>query len=168
MILRQLAAASSALLLTFAPAAADFSNAGIISLGDFPIGAAGQQTTPTALQQGQPGGPPALSGLTAMSCQARFFYGAAGTKVNVYLQTSLDQGASFFDVANIAFTTASALEVVNLSGLNAVTTPQAPGSLSLADNTSLNGPLGDRLQAVVVSTGTYTASTLVSIRCALR
>lgn len=168
MILKRLALISSALLLSLAPAAADFSNAGIVSLGDFQIGAAGQQTTPANLQQGQAGGPPALSGLTAMSCQARFFYGAGGTKVNVYLRTSLDQGASFFDVANIAFTTASAIEVINLSGLNAVATPQAPSSLGLGDNTTFNGPLGDRLQAVVISQGTYTANTIVSIRCALR
>lgn len=166
--MQKLLIAIAALLLALLPAAADISNPGIISLGDFQITTAAQQVTPASLQQGLPGGLATLDGLTALSCQVRFFYGAGGTKTNVYLQTSLDQGTTWFDIANIAFTTASGVEIVNLSGLNSVTTPQAPVNLALADNTSLNGPLGNRLQAVAVSQGTYTASTLASVRCALR
>ena len=165
--MNKLFALATASALAIAPALA-MTGPGVISLGDFPIAAAGQQVTPLNLQQGLVGGPPALTGLTALSCQARFFYGAGGTKVNVYFQTSVDQGQTWFDIANIAFTTASAVETFNLSGLNSVATPTAPFNLALPDNTTLNGPLGDRLQAVVVSQGIYTGSTLVSTRCVTR
>jgi hypothetical protein len=44
---------------------------------------------------------------------------------------------------------------------------QLPRLRRIADNTTFNGPLGDRLQAVVVSTGTYAGSTLTSVRCSV-
>jgi hypothetical protein len=166
-MMNKLLALAFAAALAIAPALA-MTNPGVISLGDFAITSAGQQVTPQNLQQGLPGGPAPLSGLTALSCQFRFFYGGGGTKTNVYLQTSLDQGQTWFDIANVAFTTANGIETVNLSGLSAVTTPTQPQNLGLADNTTFNGPLGDRLQVVEVSTGTYTGSTLASVRCATR
>ena len=162
--MRKFAASLFVLALTIHPALA-FNSPGIFSLGDFTISSAGQQITPSNLQQGSTNGMANMPGITALSCQIRFNYGAGGTKTNVYLQTSLDQGSTFFDIANIAFTTSSGVETINLSGLNSLTTPTAPSYLSLADNTAFNGPLGDRFQAVVVSTGTYSGSTLASVRC---
>jgi hypothetical protein len=141
------------------PVLADFSYPGPLSLGAFTVGAAATQVGTPALN---------LAGMTALSCQARFAYGTGGTKTNVYIQSSLDQGQSWYDVANIAFTTSSGVADINLSGLNSVTTPTAPVSQALADNTTFNGPLGDRLQAVVVSTGTYGGQTLVSVYCNAR
>lgn len=159
-----------ALVFLVAPARADFSNPGVISLGDFQVGPPATQVTPQNLQQGLnlPGTPLPLSGLTALSCQATFLWVSGGSSVNVYIQSSLDQGRTWFDIANVAFGTSSGIEIINLSGLNSVTTPQVPSSLSLPNNTTFNGPLGDRLQAVVVSTGNYGAGTLASVRCALR
>lgn len=157
--MKRFLAALFSLLHGVLPAAANLSNPAIIPLGTFQIGAAGTQIGTPQIN---------LQGLTALSCQVRFAYGSGGTKVNVYLQSSIDTGNSFFDIANVAFTTSSGVELINLSGLNSVTTPQAAANLSLADNTSLNGPLGDRLQAVVVSTGTYAGGTLVSVTCAPR
>src|SRR5579871_1467928 len=87
------------------PAQAQFVSPGIISLGDFQISSAGQQVTPQNLQMGQVNGQSTIPGVTAISCQVRFNYVAGGTKTNVYIQTSLDGGQSFFDIANIAFTT---------------------------------------------------------------
>jgi hypothetical protein len=130
-------------------------NPGPFTLGDFTIGAAGTQIGVDVNN---------LAGLEAANLQMRFAYGSGGTKTNVYVQTSLDQGATWFDIANIAFTTSSGVDVVNLSALVAVTTPVAPVNLALADNTTLNGVIGDRLRAVVVSTGTYSGQTLVSVR----
>lgn len=142
-----------------AHARADVVNPGPITLGDFQVAGAGSQVGAPVTN---------LQGLTGLSCQVRFFYGSGGTKTNVYLQSSIDGGQSFFDLANIAFTTSAGTEIVNLSGLNSVTTPTAPTNLALSDNTSFNGPMGDRLQAVVVSTGTYGGSTLASVRCVVR
>jgi hypothetical protein len=39
---------------------------------------------------------------------------------------------------------------------------------SLAADTALDGTLGDRLRATVVSTGTYAGSTVVSVRANVR
>jgi len=157
---RWLCAGAAALALAAPlPAAADVATPGPLTLGDFQVAAAATQTgTPVTN----------LQGLTALSCQARFFYGSGGTQTNVFIQTSLDQGQSWFDIANIEFTTSSGIEAINLSGLNSVTTPTAPQNLALSNNTTFNGPLGDRLQAVVVSTGTYGSNTLASVRCNAR
>ena len=159
-MLRLIGGALLAALLAFAPARADMANPGAFGLfngsgGDFQVGAAGTQTGTPLLN---------LAGLDAVSLQVRFAYGTGGTQTNVFIQTSLDQGQTWFDIANIQFTTSSGIEVINLSGLNSVTTPTAPTNLTLSPNTTLNGPIGDRLQAVVVSTGTYAGGTLVSVR----
>lgn len=140
-------------------------NPGTFTLGDFQIGAAGQYGGQNP-NQGQPGASPNacnLDGMNAASIQLRFSGGSGGTNVNVYIQTSLDQGQSWFDVAAYQFGTAAAVEVLNLSGLDKAT-PSAPANLSLASGTVLDGPLGDRLQMVAVVTGNYPAGTLLSGR----
>jgi hypothetical protein len=157
--MKRLLTSVALLWLLAAPAAAQFTSSGVIPLGNFQVGPAGTQvgTPQTGLQ-----------GMTALSCQARFAYGSGGTQVNVYIQSSLDQGQSWFDIANIEFTTSSGVDAINLSGLNSVTTPAALTNLALANNTVLNGPLGDRLQATVVSTGTYGGGSLLSVNCEAR
>lgn len=144
-----------ALFLALVAPAPAMNNPGAFTLGDFQVGAAATQTgTPLT----------GLQGLNAVSLQVRFAYGSGGTKTNVYIQSSIDQGQSWFDVANVAFTTTGGVQLVNLSGLDKLTTPTAPNNLALPDNTVLDGPIGDRLQAVVVSTGTYGGGTLVTVR----
>lgn len=144
------------LLLALTPALA-MNNPGPFSLGAFIVSSPATQCTPASAPVNN------LSGLTATSLQVRFAYGSGGTQTNVFVQTSVDQGQSFFDIANIQFTTTSGVELINLSGLNSVTTPVAPTNLALAAGTVLNGPIGDRLQVCVVSTGTYSGQTLVSV-----
>lgn len=105
-----------------------------------------------------------LDGMLAASIEARFAYGSGGTSVDVYIQTSLDQGSTWIDVAQFRFTTASAAKVVNLSGLTPVTTPVTPTDGAMAQNTCQDGILGDRLRAKVVSVGTYAGATLLALR----
>ncbi len=157
--MKRLLSSIVALAIFALPASAQFASTSIIPLGNFQIGSAG--TTVGATQAG-------LQGMTALSCQVNFAYGSGGTQVNVYIQSSVDQGTTWFDVANFEFTTSSNWEAVNLSGLNSVTTPTALSNKTLTNNTTFNGPLGDRLQAVVVSTGTYGGGTLASVNCAPR
>lgn len=129
------------------------------SLGDIAIGAAGTQvTTPVT----------GLAGMTAVSILARLIYGSGGTTVRAYVQTSLDQGTTWIDVACILFGTTSEAEVVNLSGLTPRTTPAAPTDGSLADDTSFDGILGDQLRVKTISTGTYAGSTVLSVRAVAR
>ncbi|MGH8598292.1 MAG: hypothetical protein ACREXT_16695 [Gammaproteobacteria bacterium] len=109
-----------------------------------------------------------LAGLTAVSLQAQFLYGSGGAACTVYIQTSVDQGQTAIDIAAIQFTTTSGTQVVNLSGLTPVTTPYAPLQQALAANSTKDGILGDRLRAVVVSTGTYGSSTLLNLTGCVR
>jgi hypothetical protein len=134
-------------------------NPGPVPLGDFQITTAGPQIG--AIQAD-------LAGMLAISLQARFSPGATvGASVKAYVQTSLDQGQTWFDVACFAFTITGDLRVLNLSGLQPLTTPTVPADGALADNTVLDGPLGDRLRPRVISTGIY-AQTLLSLWACVR
>lgn len=149
--------------LALAPAMA-MNNPGPLTLGDFQLGAAGTQCTPVNPNNNGAAGVINLQGMDALTLQVRFMYGSGGTQANVFIQSSIDQGQSWFDIANIQFTTSSGVDLVNLSGLDKLTTPTAPSNLALSAGTVLDGPIGDRLQACVVSTGTYAGGTLVSVR----
>lgn len=134
-------------------------NIGIYSLGDITISSAGTQVG-TAVTE--------LDGAFAVCVQCRLAYGSGGTSAKAYVQTSLDQGTTWIDIACMAFTTAGAVKYVNLSAITSKTTPTAPTDGSLADDTSVDGVLGDRLRLKVISTGTYAGSTIMSARIAVR
>ncbi len=105
-----------------------------------------------------------LGGAQAVTVTAAFSYGSAGTTAVVVIQTSLDGGTTWYDVANFAFTTASATKYVNLSGFTA----KAVTSYSaLTSDTVNDGLIGDRLRAVITTTGTY-ANTTLSVRASVR
>lgn len=109
-----------------------------------------------------------LEGMTAATVEVRFVYGSGGTTCKAYLQTSLDGGSTWHDIACAAFTTASATKLFNLSGLTPKTTPATPTDGAMTDDTALDGVLGDRLRLKVVSVGTYAGSTQVVARVAAR
>lgn len=132
---------------------------GIKSLGDFTITAADTVVGDWVTD---------LDGMLAANLQARLAYGSGGTQIKLYIQTSLDQGTTAIDIACIVFGTASEVEIANVSGLTPKTTLAAPGDGSLADDSVLDGVLGDRLRAKIVSTGTYAGSTVLSVRAAVR
>lgn len=108
-----------------------------------------------------------LDGMTAITAQFRFAYGSGGTTAKAYLQTSLDQGTTWVDIACEAFTTSSAVQIVNLSGLTPKTTAATPADGALADDSALDGVLGDRLRVKITTTGTYVGTTL-SVRVSAR
>jgi hypothetical protein len=132
---------------------------GLKSLGDITITAAGTQTA-TAVED--------LDGMLAAAVQFRLAYGSGGTSVKAYLQTSLDQGSTWIDVACFTATTASAVRVVNLSALTPKTTLVTPTDGALSDDSAVDGILGDRLRLKVVSVGTYAGSTLLTVRAVVR
>lgn len=107
-----------------------------------------------------------LEGMTAVTLFCEFIYGAgAGTTCAVIIQTSINQGDDWIDIARFDFTTANRSVVCNLSGLlsKAVTAFAALSSEGVND-----GILGDRLRAKVTSTGAYSGNTSVSVRAAIR
>ena len=134
-------------------------NPGIQSLGDFTITTADTQTA-DAIEN--------LDGMLAASISARFVYGSGGTSAKLYVQTSLDQGTTWIDIACFAFTTANAHKVINLSGLTPKTTEVTPTDGAMSDDSALDGVLGDRLRAKIITTGTYAGSTTLTVRAAAR
>jgi hypothetical protein len=102
-----------------------------------------------------------LEGVTAITVQLALAYGAGGSTVKAYLQTSLDNGNSAIDIACFTFGTAGATKVRNLSGLTPETVDVVPTDGTLADDTSKDGILGDRFRLKVISTGIYTGPTVL-------
>lgn len=109
-----------------------------------------------------------FEGMVAATLQLKFAYGSGGTNCKAYVQTSLDQGSTWIDVACATFTTASATKVINLSGLTPKTTAATPSDGALTDDTCLDGVLGDRWRAKITTTGTYAGSTSLSVRMQAR
>jgi hypothetical protein len=103
-----------------------------------------------------------LDRVESLTLHATFTYGSGGTTVKAWVQTSLDGGASWLDIASFAFTTASAKRVYHLTAA-AVTSIATPTDATLADNTSVNGLLGDRYRVKLTTTGTYAGSTSLVI-----
>jgi hypothetical protein len=130
---------------------------GTFSLGDFSIGAAATQVGDVVDD---------LSGALAVTLSARLAYGSGGTSCYAVVETSLDQGVTWVQIARFDFTTSGLQKVMTVSGL----TPRIAAATAggLAADTALDGTLGDRLRATMVSTGTYAGSTVVSVRANIR
>jgi len=111
-----------------------------------------------------------FSGLFTATFQAQFIFGAGSGTINVYIQTSIDQGQTPVDIAAFGFATTNATQLVTLSGVSlripGFTPPNpflTPTQQGLATGSCNDGILGDRFRAVVVSTGSYSNSTLVNV-----
>jgi hypothetical protein len=95
--------------------------------------------------------------------QGNFTYGSGGTSVDCYVQTTLDGGTTWADVAQFHFTTASARKVFNLSSATAQTTQVTPTDGSLSSNSAQDGVLGPQWRVKYQSSGTYAGGTTVRI-----
>ena len=127
-------------------------NPGALSLGDFSINTDGTQVGAAVT---------CLQGVASLALQARFAYGSGGTACKAYIQTSLDQGQTWVDIACFVFATSGGVLTAGI--VAGGQTPSAPTDGALADNTIVQGLLGDQLRAKVVSVGGYTNSTLLSL-----
>lgn len=103
---------------------------------------------------------------TSLTIQGRFVYGSGGTNATAYVQTSLDDSATWVDIACLQFTTASATKIVNLTSDTAVTTAATPTDGSLTANTVVNGIIGNRIRCKYVTTGTYGGTTTLAVHVA--
>jgi hypothetical protein len=92
--------------------------------------------------------------------QGNFTYGSGGTTVNAYVQTSLDGGLTWTDIAQFSFATASGRFLYNLNSQTTHATQVTPTNGALTANTAVDGVLGPLYQVQVVTTGTYAATTL--------
>lgn len=90
-----------------------------------------------------------------------------GTTAKAWVQTSFDGGTTWMDIANFAFTTSTATRLYHLTPA-AVTSIATPVDGTLADNTVVNGFLGDRLRVKLTTTGTYTGASSLVIRALVK
>ena len=109
---------------------------------------------------------PVVVGPSKVLClQAKFVYGSGGTTAKVWVQTSLDGGTTWFDVACFSFTTATATKVSSVVAVPStpMTPATVPGSGALTADTVLNGTIGDRIRALVTTTGIYAGDTTLTL-----
>lgn len=109
-----------------------------------------------------------FDGMLGATLSANFVYGAGGDTLKAAIETTLNQGASWVEVARFAFAQASAEKVVNLSALTPVTTVYAPAALS--DDTVKDGIIGQRWRARIIkgAGAAYTGNTSLSLRMIAR
>src|SRR3990167_8751690 len=119
-------------------------------------------TTITTAVTASLGGTTTIRNVRALALQAVFVYGSGGTTATAWVQTSLDGGTTWFDIANFAFTTTTANRMYNLTAA-AVTAIATPTDGTLGDNTSLNGFLGAQFRVKLTTTGTYTGASSFKI-----
>ena len=100
-----------------------------------------------------------LGRLGGVSLSATLTYVSGGTTAKAYVQTSLDGGTTWHDIACFAFTTAGATKRGHISRQQ-VLAIAAPTTGTLADDTLVQGYLGDRLRVAFTSTGTYVSAVL--------
>jgi hypothetical protein len=96
--------------------------------------------------------------------QYNFVYAAGGTSMDADIQTSLDGGTTWIEIAQFHSTTASERLVLNLSALTPIGSYVA--TTALADDAVKDGILGNKFRAKITTTGTYTGATSLTITCA--
>lgn len=119
-------------------------------------------TTITTAVTGSVSGTTTIRNARSLTLQAIFTYGSGGTTAKAWVQTSIDDGTTWFDIASFAFTTSSATRMYSLD-TTAVTTIYTPTDATLTDNTVKSGLLGDKYRVKYTTTGTYADSTTLSI-----
>jgi hypothetical protein len=92
--------------------------------------------------------------------QGNFTYGSGGTSADAWVQTSLDGGTTWIDVANFHFTTSSQRFVYNLSSSTAVSVQYPPTDGTLTANTSKDGIIGNLWRVKYTTIGVYATTTL--------
>lgn len=99
-----------------------------------------------------------LDGASAVAIMASLAVGSGGTTCVAVVQTSLDGGQTWQDIARFDFTTATQRKWCNISGL----TPKGVAAYAaLGAEGVTDGYLGTRLRAVVTTTGIYANTTLL-------
>ena len=101
-----------------------------------------------------------LGAVAYLLMQAKFDWGSGGTTAKVYVQTSVDEGDTWIDIACFAFATADETRLMKVMAVDDLTDNTTPTDGSLTDDTALSGVIGDRIRAKLVVVGTYSNSTI--------
>jgi len=93
----------------------------------------------------------------------KFLYGAGGTTAKAWVQCSADQGTTWHDVCNFAFTQSAATKFFNLSAMTAVTTQGTVADGTTGDNTAVDGALTNIFRVKYTTTGTYSGASSIAV-----
>ena len=104
----------------------------------------------------------------SMGIQCNFTYGSGGTTALAWVQTSLDGGTTWQDVAFCSFATTSVRQVLNVISTTAVIAPVIGsdggiGGTPLTANTAVSGVFGNWWRVKYATTGTYAGGTTLRI-----
>lgn len=88
---------------------------------------------------------------------------SGGTHIKAYMQTSINGGAAWYDIACFAFTDTPGEKFLTVDPGKAVETATALTLFGLADNTARSGFLGEALRLGLDISGTYTGTPSLTI-----
>jgi hypothetical protein len=104
--------------------------------------------------------------IRSVTVEFNFVYGSGGTNCNAWVQTSLDGGTTWCDIAASAtYATTTAHTYLNMTGETAALTAITITDGTLAAGTGINCLLGDLYRVKITTTGTYAATTLTTAVC---
>jgi hypothetical protein len=103
------------------------------------------------------------AGVGMLAVQSVFVRAAGGTSTKVYIQTSLDGGVTWIDVAQHAFLITTATKVSAVRAAIAMAGGYVPTDGTLADDTIKDGLMGDRVRVKWVVAGTYTGASSITV-----
>jgi hypothetical protein len=102
--------------------------------------------------------------VSSLALFAQFNFGSGGTSADAYVQTSMDGGLSWFDIANFHFLVASGKALFTLfAGTPKTTQLTAFTDGALASNTALDGALGNQFRVKYTTVGTYAGGTSLRV-----
>jgi hypothetical protein len=133
------------------------SNANQVTLVNVTIPAAGTYTTPGYYVGRLP------AGAKYVAAQANFVRSAGGTTADVFIQTSLDDEATWCDVANFSFTTSTIRKVSAVKTSTALAANTTPTDGAITANTILSGLIGTKFRVKYVVVGSYTGTLRVDL-----
>lgn len=109
-----------------------------------------------------------MDGALGVTISANFVYGSGGDTLKVIVETTLNQGSTWIEVARLAFAQASLEKVVTLSALTPVTTVYTPTTLS--DDAVKDGIIGTRWRYRILkgAGAAYAGNTGLSVRLTAR
>jgi hypothetical protein len=105
--------------------------------------------------------------IQALIVEAAFAYGSGGTTAKAWVQTRV-KGGTWRDIMCFAFTTAALTKWQAVRSAIALAPNIAASDAALADNTILDGLIGDELRVKYTTTGTYAGVTHLTLRATLR
>lgn len=101
-------------------------------------------------------------GIRSVALQVKLTVTGGGGTAKVYLQTTLDGGVTWTDIACVALTTVTARRVSSVKNSIATGASVTPTDGTMTDNTILDGIFGDSLRAKLVTAGTaYSADSRI-------